>query len=204
MDTAPKLEHFRDVDLHCMLLHLRGERYILDAIYFKRESSILEKSIEIELSGYELTRSPEFLLPYSERRVLVRRKAKFDGKPYVLRQRSGIKGFRKGCLILPFHDFKFKKEQRFDIIGHERTTYHYYKSHVDRRLELMIDSNSEPVPRLVEQAKEALLAYMHKERAFRTAQMAYNEAEKDYLRLDPSRTFLRQHKEVTGKIGGGA
>lgn len=207
MSEIPYIEHvsFDEANVHInnMVLFLKGQRYILQKIIFRRERSIVEEALEISLYGYELRSITTHLqLPFSADRIRIRNKNKYEGSPFVHRYRSDTKGYRMGALILPFHDFDFYEASSTKVHGHERHTHHFYQSKLIPSLRLPLRVDVEEDPPLVAQAQDALLAFIQQGRVYRRAQTAFRDAEDRYIKLDPGRVFQKRHEEITNKLKG--
>jgi hypothetical protein len=188
--------------LSVVALRLGEHDYALSGITFYRNASLLEKKLTHQFAGQDLWQFISITLPYEANKIVIRRKEKLDGKPFVLRTRSHFKECRMGYLVLPFHDFKFKTTQRLEYVGYEQFTHIFFQSTVEPKFKIPIKTSKVEVPSMVAAAQDALMLYLREERKLSAARNAYEEAQKKYIELDPNRNFLRRHREVTEALTG--
>jgi hypothetical protein len=200
MVTIPRITFRSTREIFGFVL-IHGEHlYELGSICFWREASILGPALKHSFSANYWPIRPSFDLPYEADDILVRRKPKYAGRPFILRRRSYQKGYRYGDLYLPFDDFRFREQRTTVTEGYEQVTRYQYRSALAPEIRIPYKEIRTEVPDLANQAQEALAIYLQKQTLKAGAERACNEAESRYYKLDPRGRFLSEYNEVKEKL----
>jgi hypothetical protein len=203
MTQIPRIQRSLDHNVQGFVLHHGEHTYILGSIYFWREASILGPALKLHIWGHRFPIHPHFDLPYTNDDILIRRKIKYAGRPFILRYRSHTKNYRAGDLYLPFEDFKFQEQRSTEIKGYEQVTEYFYRSKIASQIKIPTKEVRSELPELIEKAKEALTIMLQKETIKKAALKEYDEAKSRYFSFDPMGKFLTQYNEVKEKLDGG-